>query len=228
MSSNTKLILALAGVGILLSLCLYQCKVNKDLKNQVVLVHDTTYIKGNIPIDTTKGSIKVIPVHVIYYDTLQGPKYIIRLDTVQQILYLTKDSLIHDTISVAFLEHYPKTPKLTFGSFRPNQIRLDLIYPFGGQVTKEYSVDYSKHRYEWYNDELHSIDTSELSNSFWANIKTDAYLYTTYNPIYKGTNFMVDYSLMYKGNFGLTAFAALSTYQSPALSGGIGLKVKIK
>lgn len=231
MSSNTKIVLALLVVGILISLCIYQCKLNTDLKNQLSVgppIHDTSHLPGLLPIDTTKGSQKVVPTHQIYYDSI--PIFIkggIIFDTIRREVVITRDSVVYDTIKYAFLLQYPHADKIISGKFSQGIAKFDLQDRSGQVESKVYTVDYSKYRYEFFNNELRSVDTITKS-PFWSQFKTESFIYTTYNPFYQGASFSMDYSLMYQGRIGAYIRGSLSTYQTPIGSLELGLKARIK
>lgn len=231
MSSKTKLVLALLVVGILISLCVYQCKLNTDLKNQLSAgppIHDTIRVPGLLPIDTTKGSQKVIPTHVIIYDSI--PVFFdwgVKVDTVEKEVLVYKDSTVYDTIKYAFLLQYPNADKFISGKFSQGIAKFDLMDRAGQVESKVYTVDYSKYRYEFYNNELRSVDTLTKS-PFWSQFKSESFIYTTYNPFYHGASFSMDYSLMYQGRIGPYVRGSLSTYQRPLGSLELGLKARIK
>lgn len=229
MSNTTKTIIIVLVIGVLLSLLLYTCNQNRLLKSQnVVYVHDTT--KKDVYIhDTTKGTVVYVPNHQIYYDTVKDDHVSkVVFDTLKKTLYLidTLRSYVLDSFNTNFLTRYPQSSKLILGKFDNTTTRLDLLNTNGEMESKIYQVDYSKHRYEFFNNQLRQIDTT-FKGSFWKQIYTESYIYTTYNPFTQGANIRVDYSLMYKG-IGITAFGGLSTDQTPNFNGGIGLKAKIK
>lgn len=226
-----KLVFALLALGVVISLCLYQCKLNHDLKNQLSVgpaIHDTIHVPGLLPIDTTKGSQKVVPTHVIIYDSI--PIFYdwgVHVDTIRKEVVTYKDSTIYDTIKYAFLLQYPHADKIISGKFSQGIAKFDLQNRSGQVESKVYITDYSKYRYEFYDNELKSVPIN-LSTNFWQNIIPESYFYTTYNPFYHGVSFSADYSLMYKGRIGAYARGAISTYQTPLASLEIGLKTKIK
>lgn len=230
MSTTTKTILALLVLGVLISLLFYECGQNKALKDQIAQsnIHDTTHAPGLLPIDTTKGAVLDKPTHQIYYDSI--PVFWnagVHVDTIKKEVTITKDSIVYDTIKYAFLLQYPHADKIISGQFTGTLAKFDLQNRSGQVESKVYITDYSKYRYEFYDNELKSVPIN-LPTNFWKNIIPESYFYTTYNPFYHGVSFSADYSLMYKGRIGPYARGALSTYQSPAASLEIGLKTKIR
>lgn len=230
MSNTTKIVLIILVIGVLISLLLYQCQVNRDLKAQlsnINPIHDTTHIPDPYKVDTTKGAVQVTPNHQTYYDTIPYYKKLgVYFDTIKKEITITKDSIHWDTVHASFLVQYPKASKIILGKFKQTSAEFTLLGISGVVEKKFYQVDYSKHNYEFFENQLRAIDTTQ--QTFWKSFSDESYFITTYNPFYKGTDIRVDYSLMYKGRIGATTFLNLSTYQSPAFSLGIGIKAKIK
>src|SRR5882757_2547939 len=223
--NSSKNVIGILVIGALLSLLLYQCNINKGQAKELAdrpIIHDTVTTKEPFFIDSSIiGSTKVIPTHVIFHDTIPWYTYGgVKYDTTKKLVIVTKDSIVWDTISIAFLTQYQKTPRLLMGKFGVNYLTLDLQQPSGIVVEKNYTLDYSKHKYEYFEGELRSYDT--LTLPFWKLFTDESYLTTTYNPVYKGSDMRVDYSFMFRGVIGATAFLNFSTYQSPNFSGGIG------
>lgn len=230
MSNTTKTIIALLVVGVLISLLFYECGQNKALKDQIAQsnIHDTTHVPGLLPIDTTKGAVLVKPTHQIYYDSIPiFYKVGVYLDTVHRLIVETKDSVVYDTIKYAFLLQYPHADKIISGKFSQGIAKFDLQDRSGQVESKVYTVDYSKYRYEFFDNQLRSVDTLQGTN-FWSQFSSESFFYTTYNPFYHGVSFSADYSLLYKGRIGAYVRGAISTYQTPVASLEIGLKTKIK
>lgn len=239
MSNTTKTVLAVLFVGLFISLFLYQCNTIRDLKAQAILdaktrIHDTSYLPF-YPMDTSVSKIPdIIPNHQINYDSIpKTGNYTLKCDTTinNPVLILYRDSIAHDTVKLPFLTEYPYNKKLILGKFDRSSVRFDLLGIDGKMESKFYYVDYSRYRYEFVSNQLRSFDTLKTSTNLQTLLRsfnTESYLYTTYNPFYKGADIKLDYSLMYKNKIGVTAFGQFSTYQSPILSAGIGIKAKIK
>jgi len=74
-----------------------------------------------------------------------------RVECEDEYLLTVIDSLDRELqgINTSYLTNFPANPKLIYGLFRPDSIRLDLLYTDGEVYTEVYLTDYDRFKYQW-------------------------------------------------------------------------------
>lgn len=224
MSTQTKVVLGLIALGVGLSIFLATCHSNPTV---TVIRHDTLW-KDHFIYDTMKGGKIDTPQTVIKYvhtDRDTSMHVYVYHDT----LKIVQHDTVTNTIAPEFITEFPQSPKLILGEFRKQEIVLNLLGIDGQIVSKSYVPDYENYNYEFSSSELkfYPIPKSKAIPNFFKSVRSESFMYTTYNPFTNGATVRIDYSLMYK-KFGLIGMAQFSTDQTPHPNVGIGLRVQLK
>lgn len=140
---------------------------------------DTVYLSR--PFELKKDSFpNYVPPKTVVTYTAPNVTFYLNIDSLIQVI--SKDHMDTTKIDSSYLTQFPTNPKLVYGYFVKDTLKLSLLKTDGEIYTEDYLVDYGKFRYEYFNNKLRAIEkpTAKLPS-----IKSDMgyYLYGGYDLI---------------------------------------------
>lgn len=114
---------------------------------------------------------KIPPATVIQYAPTPLPKVSV---TLNDSLLIVNDSLqkVITQINTTYLKQFPTRPKLLYGDFTGDSLRLDFLNINGLVTTEKYGVNYQRFKYQW--DWSFRADPPKLKNQ----LKHESLLFT--------------------------------------------------
>jgi hypothetical protein len=98
-------------------------------------------------------------------------------------------------ISSLFLKLYPTNPKLIYGEFNMDSLRLDILNIDGKIYSERYANNYSKFKYQWQDGKLKA---NPIKPKFGRNWSHAAYAYLGYDITKATPSLGADYSIKYR------------------------------
>lgn len=225
--------LTLVGILILIYLLLHLkgCKPSDVLEywQNPNFKPDTVYIDKPYEVKGDSFAYAVPPKVVIRYLPLpdNGNKVKCLTDSLLSVI----DSMGREIqkINYKFLTHFPNSPKLVYGYFKADSLKLDLLSTQGEVETKIYLTNYNKFKYEFKDNQMRA-DTLEVKTHPTKppnKLSQSCYVSGGYEPFSKTPITSLDYYLMYK-NLQAAVEPRLMIRRNPELMLNLKLGYRIK
>lgn len=163
---------------------------------------------------------------------LKGGSGLTMLSDSNTTFHLRKSDNSYVSYHSRFLRSYETKPKLLYGKFTNDSIRLDLLDPNGGIYRQVYEWDLGTYSYTFDGKALKKTPLNIAVDTYYPDhadkiLYTESNLYLNYNPFNRNVSTRIDYSIMYR-RLGLNAYGQLNGTAIPRIDVGIGLKIKLK
>lgn len=193
---------------------------NKNFKTDSVTVH-VDYTKLPKPI----YKFTVPPAVSFDYTKIPASVYSTKItmdDSLLRVIDTLKKQMT--VINQNYLKIEPTKPKLLYGEFKPDSLRLDLLGIDGKIRSNRYGVNYQRFRYQWVDGELKADPIKGIKLKPFT---TALYAYTGYDLTNSSALLGTDYSLYYR-RIRVSADSWVTIKQQPDfyLRGTIGLKFR--
>lgn len=191
---------------------------NPNFKTDSLKV-DVDYSK--LPTPTYKNYVP--PRVVVQYTPPDPPGVSVNMN---DSLITVIDSLQNQiyTISAIYLKLYPNAPKLIYGEFKPDSIKLDLLYTDGKIYSSTFGVNYNRFDYQWKDGQFRAIDVNRKEAG--SRFSSSLYGYGGWDIMQGSAIIGADYSIS-KAKVRLKANTFVTIEQQPQwnLQGTIGYKL---
>lgn len=188
---------------------------------------DTLVIKEEYRLPQTRVEYTLQPYTVYQYQPFDTT-------LIKNILIQYADSLIRimdnntgevTEINPDFLKLYPKNPKLIYGSFNRDSIRLDLLNLSGEIFTQVYPTDFNRYSYVYQNGKMGLNFYPELPH-FQKKFQSSLYTGVGYDLFAQSPLISGSYNIGHK-RFQIRAQSDLLIQSSPELRGSLYLNYRL-